>query len=114
MQIIEEIGTWSNSISEMPAIIFSEGSLNNNSAISTLFHVYFDIQWSLVETVFIAVNFQKYSDSSRKFQDKFLKILLNLQENICDDLIYLAFRTFSDVSLYVKVLLDLRVLPIVN
>ena len=96
--LIKEVSSWSSCVAEMPTIVFSDGSLNNDSFVGVLFHVYFDIQWSLIEMAYMAVNLQKYSQCNRKFRDNFSEVLLSLQEDICSDLIYLGFRKFSDVS----------------
>lgn len=86
-------------VSDMPSIIFSGGSLNNDSAVSVFFHVYFDIRWSLVEMAFMASNLRKYSESARKNREKISEILSQLQESLCSDLMYLGLRRFPDVSM---------------
>ena len=98
LDVIKEVDSWSNCVAEMPAIVFSDGSLNNDSFVSALFHVFFDIQWSLIEMAYMATNKQKYDHCNQKLRDNLLEILITLQENICSDLIYLGFRKFSDVS----------------
>ena len=99
LSLVKEVSSWSSCVAEMPAIIFSDGSLNNNSFVGALFHLFFDIQWSLIEMAYMAINLQKYNQCNRTFRDSFSEVLLYLQENLCSDLIYLGFRKFSDVSL---------------
>lgn len=98
-EIFKQITLWMTPVSDMPSIIFSGGSLNNDSAVSVFFHVYFDIRWSLVEMAFMASNLRKYSESARKNREKISEILSQLQESLCSDLMYLGLRRFPDVSM---------------
>lgn len=84
-------------MADMPSIIFSGGSLNNDSAVSIFFHTYFDIRWSLIEMAFMASNLRKYSESTRKNREKFAEIVAHLLEGICSDLMYLGLRRFPEV-----------------
>jgi hypothetical protein len=81
----------------MPSIVFSRGSLNNNSPIAVLFHTYFDMKWSLLEIAYMATNLRKYNENSRKSREKFMVILQQLEESLCGDLLYLAIRKFPEV-----------------
>jgi hypothetical protein len=91
-------------IADMPRIVFSEGSLNNNSATANFFHVYFDLRWTLIETCFMACEIRNFSDSSRSDRERLSVILTQLQEQLCTDLIYIAAKLFSDVSAIPKVI----------
>ena len=96
--IFKHISLWMTPVADMPSIIFSGGSLNNDSAVSIFFHTYFDIRWSLVEMAFMASNLRKYSESARKHREKFAEILAQLLEGLCSDLMYLGLRRFPEVS----------------
>lgn len=98
-EIVGQISSWLSCVSELPSIVFSVGtSLNNSSAISALFHTYFDIKWSLIEIAHMATNLRKYNEGSRKSRENFLDILQQLQENLCSDMLYMAIRRFPEVS----------------
>ncbi|XP_046635826.1 protein MMS22-like [Daphnia pulicaria] len=97
-EIIEQTCLWLTCVSDMPSIVFSSGSLNNNSPIAVLFHTYFDIKWSLLEIAYMATNLRKYNENSRKSREKFMVILQQLEESLCGDLLYLAIRKFPEVS----------------
>lgn len=85
-------------MSDIPSIIFSGGSLNNDSSLATLLHVHFDIKWSLVETCYMAANLRKYSESCRTYRERFAEISTKLQESLCADLMYLSLRRFVEVT----------------
>lgn len=95
--MIEQTCLWLTCVSDMPSIVFSSGSLNNNSQIAVLFHTYFDIKWSLLEIAYMATNLRKYNENSRKSREKFMVILQQLEESLCGDLLYLAIRKFPEV-----------------
>lgn len=97
-QVIKHVSSWLGCVSDMPSVIFSNGSLmNNNSATAILFHTYFDVKWSLLEIAYMAANLRKYNESSRKSRESFVEILLLLEESLCGDLLYMAIRRFQEV-----------------
>ncbi len=99
-EMIEQTCLWLTCVSDMPSIVFSSGSLNNNSPVAVLFHTYFDIKWSLLEIAYMANNLRKYNEDSRKSRENFLVILQQLEESLCGDLLYLAVRKFPEVRVF--------------
>lgn len=98
-EFIRNTTLWLGSVSDIPSIVFSNGSLvNNNSSTAVLFHTYFDIKWSLIEITYMAANLRKYNESCRKLRESFTEILQNLKKSLCDDLLFMAVRRFLEVG----------------
>ena len=98
LSIIQQLNLFMNTVSSMPSIIFSGGSLNNDAPIAVFFHCYFDLRWTMIEMTYMAVQLRKYNESCRKWRDKFAEILIQLEEELCGDLLFLALRRFPEVS----------------
>ena len=96
--VIQQMDLFMSSVSSMPSIVFSGGSLNNDAPIAIFFHCYFDLRWSMIEMAYMAANLRKFNESCRKSREKFAEIVSRLQEGLCDDLLYLALRRFPDVG----------------